>query len=69
MLRGTTTFKCDACGHVFEGLDIEDNATVYTMPQPCPKCGAKCLPRGSWLRRSHINLLRDKLNDVVNMCI
>lgn len=49
MLRGTTTFKCDACGNVFEELDIEDNATAGTMPMRW--CGAQCLPRGSWLRR------------------
>ena len=52
MLRGTTTFKCDACGHVFEGLDIEDKATAGTMPMRCPKCGAQCLPKkGGWLSR------------------
>ncbi len=50
MLRGKTTFKCDACGNVFESLDIEDNATAGTMPMRCPKCGAKCLPKkGGWL--------------------
>lgn len=52
MLRGKTTFKCEACGNVFEGLDIEDNATAGTMPMRCPKCGAQCLPtRGGWLSR------------------
>ena len=52
MVRGTTTFKCEACGNVFEGLDIEDNATAGTMPVRCPKCGAHCLPkRVGWLSR------------------
>lgn len=50
MLRGKTTYMCDTCGNIFEGLDIEDNATVGTMPMRCPKCGAKCLPmKGGWL--------------------
>ena len=45
MLRGTTKFKCDICGHVFQGLDIEDRMTAGTMPQPYPKCVAQCLPK------------------------
>lgn len=53
MLRGKTTFKCEACGNEFEGFDIEDNATAGTMPMRCPECGAKCLPKkGGWL--SHL---------------
>lgn len=52
MLRGKITFKCDACGNVFVGLDIEGNATAGTMPVRCPKCGAHCLPKtGGWLGR------------------
>lgn len=41
MLRGKTTFTCDECGNKFEGPDIEWAATVYTVPQPCPKCGSR----------------------------
>ena len=41
MLRGVTTFKCDDCGHVFEALDIEWQATVYSQPMPCPNCGSR----------------------------
>lgn len=41
MIRGTTNFKCPKCGKVFEAPDIEDNATVATMPMPCPCCGTK----------------------------
>lgn len=52
MLRGRITFKCQACGHVFEGLDIEDRMTAASMPMPCQKCGAQCLPKqGGWLSR------------------
>ena len=40
MLRGTTTFVCKDCGHTFKGMDIEDNATIYSMPMKCPKCGS-----------------------------
>ncbi len=41
MVRGKTWFRCSCCGHVFEALDIEDNATVFSVPMPCPKCGGK----------------------------
>ena len=41
MIRGKTKFKCDACGHVFEALDIEWQATAYSQPMPCPKCGSR----------------------------
>lgn len=40
MLRGTTKFTCDDCGHRFVGLDMEWMASVYTMPQKYPKCGS-----------------------------
>ncbi len=40
MLRGTTTFVCDECGHKFEGLDMEWNATAASTPQKCPNCGS-----------------------------
>ena len=40
MLRGTTTFVCKDCEHTFKGMDIEDNATIYSMPMKCPKCGS-----------------------------
>lgn len=60
MLRGTTLFRCPNCGHVFKALDIEDNATVYSMPMPCPRCGAKSFPVGIidsfcmlWNRKKH----------------
>ena len=41
MLRGKITFKCDNCGHTFEALDIEWQATVYSQPMPCPNCGSR----------------------------
>ena len=41
MLRGKISFKCDDCGHIFEALDIEGRATVYSQPMPCPKCGSR----------------------------
>lgn len=40
MLRGVTIFKCTQCGHTFKAPDIEYMATVYSMPQKCPKCGS-----------------------------
>ncbi len=41
MLRGKTWFRCPFCGEVFKSWDVEDNATVNTMPMPCPKCGTE----------------------------
>lgn len=64
MLRGTTLFRCPNCGHVFKALDIEDNATAYSMPIPCPKCGTKSYQLGplgwirSWLDRKESNSVR-----------
>ena len=33
-------FKCTQCGAKFEDADIEYYATVYSVPQKCPKCGS-----------------------------
>ena len=38
MVRGKTIFICDECGKVFIAPDIEYKATVYSVPQCCPKC-------------------------------
>jgi len=40
MYRGEIKFKCNKCGTEFMAPDIELNATVYSVPQPCPKCGS-----------------------------
>lgn len=32
---------CPHCGHSFVAFDIEDNATVDSMPVHCPRCGAE----------------------------
>lgn len=40
MVRGTIPFKCSECGKRFMSLDIEWNATVFSAPQKCPKCGS-----------------------------
>ena len=41
MIRGKTKFKCDDCSHTFKALDIELEATAFTMPVTCPKCGSR----------------------------
>lgn len=52
MFRKFTTFKCPKCGETFEGPDFEWNATVWTAPLTCPKCGCeKCLPKRNWFQR------------------
>ncbi len=32
---------CDECSNMFRAADIEYGATIYSVPQPCPKCGSK----------------------------
>ncbi len=39
MLRGAKRVTCPHCGHSFMAFDIEDNATVESMPVHCPRCG------------------------------
>lgn len=52
MVFGTTTFKCTKCDSTFEGLDIEYNATIWRVPQRCPKCGSiRTYPRFALLDR------------------
>ena len=55
MIRGFVKTKCPECGHVFLAPDIEDNATVYSVPVKCPKCGAMIRIGVGSVRR---NLLR-----------
>ena len=38
MVRGYHRVICPHYGHSFIALDIEDNATVFSMPVTCPKC-------------------------------
>lgn len=52
MFRGTTTFKCEKCGHKFVGPDTELGATVLTAPLTCPECGGTAYAvHESWLRK------------------
>ena len=54
MYRGMTTFKCSECGAEFSAPDIEYMATMYSTPQPCPKCNSRrTYPSGlfGWLFR------------------
>lgn len=47
MVRGYIWFKCSKCGKRFYALDIEFNATLFSMPQKCPECGSRhTLPAG-----------------------
>lgn len=49
MYRGIITFRCADCGKRFKAPDIEYMATVYSIPQPCPKCGSiRTLPAGGF---------------------
>ncbi len=41
MLRGKNIFRCTKCHKVFFILDIEWQATRFSTPVPCPKCGSK----------------------------
>lgn len=39
MIRGFKKVRCPRCGYKFRAADIEDEATVESMPVHCPKCG------------------------------
>lgn len=53
MIRGTITFKCEECGEKFKGLDIEYMATVFSVPQQCPKCKSyHTMPAGIFTDKS-----------------
>ena len=39
MVRVIIKFVCNDCGNKFKAPDIEWLATIYSVPQPCPKCG------------------------------
>ena len=40
MYRGKNLFVCSKCGKRFIAPDFEWCATVFSAPQPCPKCGS-----------------------------
>ena len=44
MIRGYHKVTCPHCGHSFIAFDIEDNATVSSMPVTCPKCKRIIVP-------------------------
>lgn len=48
MVFGTTTFKCDDCGHKFVGMAAEWCATSYIEPVKCPKCGSMHTYPSGW---------------------
>ena len=41
MIRGYINFRCDNCNNTFRALDIEYNATIFSVPMPCPKCNSR----------------------------
>lgn len=48
-----TKFVCDDCGHKFEGMDCEYQATAITAPVRCPKCGSwHTMPSGWFTNKS-----------------
>lgn len=48
MVFGTTTFKCDDCGHKFIGPATEWCATACIAPVKCPKCGSMHTYPAGW---------------------
>ena len=69
MYRGTTRFKCTECGEVFTAPDIEYNATVYSVPQPCPHCKSirtmphSVLPFGNIFSKSVYESIWEKMEE------
>ncbi len=60
MVRGTTWFRCPRCGYIYKALDIEEGATILSMPMPCPRCGANGYVIGylGWLRKLSSKVLK-----------
>lgn len=48
MVFGTTTFKCNDCGHKFTDIAAEWCATSYIAPVKCPKCGSMHTYPSGW---------------------
>lgn len=49
MYRGMRKFVCDDCGHKFEGMDCEYQATAFSAPVKCPECGSwHTYPSSGW---------------------
>lgn len=53
MIRGTTRFQCTECGERFIAPDIEYMATVFSVPQKCPKCQSyHTMPTGALFQKT-----------------
>ncbi len=61
MVRGKTWFRCPCCGTRFKTWDIEYNATVLSVPMPCPRCGTKSPAEGPLSLLGWIRTLIDKI--------
>ena len=48
MIRGYINFRCDNCNNTFRALDIEYNATIFSVPMPCPKCNSRHTYPPNW---------------------
>ena len=61
MIRGKIPFRCTDCHKVFIGMDIEWQATSFSMPVTCPKCGSKhTLPL--WASKSEYEKIWETMN-------
>lgn len=59
MIRGALLFYCSECGKRFMGMDIEWNATSFSTPLTCPRCGS-CHTRPWSLAPAQVANLRYK---------
>lgn len=63
MFRGYIKFHCTECGNNFMAPDFEYAASIYSMPQPCPKCHSiRTLPKHclAWpiIKQSYLKLYK-----------
>ena len=62
MLRGITLFRCSKCGKIFSVPDIELNATTFSVPQPCKRCGSiRTYPLTDFLSKSSYKKIWEKM--------
>lgn len=64
MIRGFTIFRCTNCGKIFFAPDVELNATAFSVPQPCKRCGSiRTYPISNILSKSFYKEIWEKMEN------
>lgn len=64
MIRGNTIFRCTNCGKIFSAPDVELNATIFSAPQLCKRCGSiRTYPISNILFKSFYKKIWEKMEN------